>query len=153
MKQNVTDRYAEEELDQLEDNGTMPASAQALRDQVIGRKIISAVLGSADYVHPEWGVPDHGTGLIITLDNGRKFIVAETGDCCAYTQIEKFLLNVDHVDHVITGVGTTEEYERWHIYADYGDMLQLEVGWSSGNPFYYGYGFDIAVIEEKEVTA
>jgi len=45
------------------------------------------------------------------------------------------------------GVGTTAQYQTWHIYADWGDVLKLEVGWSCGNPFYYGYGFDIDVVE------
>jgi hypothetical protein len=49
------------------------------------------------------------------------------------------------VEHAILGVGTTEGYTKWHIYADFGDVMQLDVGWSCGNPFYYGYGFDIAV--------
>ena len=44
------------------------------------------------------------------------------------------------------GVGTTGEYTRWHIYADLGDVLELTVGWSCGNPFYYGYGFYIDVV-------
>ena len=152
MKENLTDRYPVESLPEDEDDGTMPASAQALRDQVIGHRIIKAEQGRAKYENPHWGFPERGRGLVLTLDNGKKVFVAETGDCCAFTEIDKFLLNVEHVDHVITGVGTTEEYTRWHIYADYGDMLQLEVSWSCGNPFYYGYGFDIAVIEEYEVT-
>ena len=152
MKKNLTDRYPEEKLGEEVDDGTMPASAQALRDQVIGRKIISVEQGTYEYKHPSWGYQDRNRGLLLTLDNGKKVVLAETGDCCAYTEVNNFMLNVEHVDHVITGVGTTEEYTRWHIYADYGDMLQLEVGWSCGNPFYYGYGFDIAVIEEYEVT-
>lgn len=27
-----------------------------------------------------------------------------------------------------------------------GDVMELEVGWSCGNPFYYGYGFSINVV-------
>jgi hypothetical protein len=56
-------------------------------------------------------------------------------------------LHPERVDHIITGVGTTGGYTTWHIYADMGDVLELSVGWSSGNPFYYGYGFDISVVE------
>lgn len=82
----------------------------------------------------------------ITLDNGEKVLLADTSDCCAYTSLESFLLHPERVDHIITGVGTTDKYQRWHIYADLGDVLELEVGWSAGNPFYYGYGFDIHVI-------
>jgi hypothetical protein len=72
-----------------------------------------------------------------------------TDDCCAYTELETFLLNVDKVDHIITGVGTTDGYTKWHIYCDFGDVLELTVGWSSGNPFYYGYGFAI-IVEDVE---
>jgi hypothetical protein len=49
------------------------------------------------------------------------------------------------VDHIILGVGTTDGYTTWHVYADAGDVLELAVGWSCGNPFYYGYGFTITV--------
>ena len=152
MKKNLTDRYPVEELPIDEDDGTMPDSVQALRNQVVGQKIVNVEKAYAEYEHPDWSFTDRGHGLVLTLDNGKKVFVADTNDCCAYTQVDNFLLNAEHVDHVITGVGTTEEYTRWHIYADYGDMLQLDVGWSCGNPFYYGYGFDIAVIEDYEVT-
>jgi hypothetical protein len=27
-----------------------------------------------------------------------------------------------------------------------GDVLELQVGWSPGNPFYYAYGFHIDVV-------
>jgi hypothetical protein len=71
--------------------------------------------------------------------------VRNDGDCCAYTELESFLLNVGNIDHVITGVGTTNGYTTWHVYADLGDVLEMQVGWSCGNPFYYGYGFQISV--------
>lgn len=47
--------------------------------------------------------------------------------------------------------GTTDGYTTWHIYADFGDVMRLKVDWSPGNPFYYGYGFDIAVEPVKSV--
>ena len=73
--------------------------------------------------------------------------LADTNDCCAYTELESFLLHPDKVDHIITGIGTTEGASKWHIYADAGDVLELSVGWSCGNPFYYGYGFEIDVVD------
>jgi hypothetical protein len=85
--------------------------------------------------------------FVITLDDGREVMLKSTHDCCAYTDLEAFLLHPDKVDHVIIGVGTTDQYTRWHIYASWGDVLELTVGWSCGNPFYYGYGFDIDVVE------
>lgn len=139
----MSELYVEEVLDGEDDDGTMPYNLDRLREQVVGHKIVHA--GWAERPH-QW----YGRGVVekvfqITLDNGKRVILRDTDDCCAYTQLEAFLLNVDKIDHVITGVGTTGYYTKWHIYADLGDVLELTVGWSSGNPFYYGYGFDIAV--------
>lgn len=143
----MEDRYPEEELnkDYEEDDGTMPANVETLRESVVGRKIVSAEKNS---VKGYWG--NEVYGFVITLDNGKRVILRNTDDCCAYTELQNFLLHADKIEHVITGVGTTEGYTKWHIYADLGDVLELSVGWSSGNPFYYGYGFDIAVEEETK---
>lgn len=129
--------YPIETLDPDDDNGTMPQNVEALRERVIGRRIVSA----------ERGEPDRYRTLTITLDNGVRVELADTDDCCAHTELESFLLHPESVDHIITGVGTTDGYTVWHVYADFGDVLELTVGWSSGNPFYYGYGFDIKVID------
>ena len=53
---------------------------------------------------------------------------------------------------MILGVGTTDGYTTWHIFADMGDVLELTVVWSCGNPFYYGYGFTITVDDGTEST-
>jgi len=134
-----------------EDDGTMPDNVEALRQAVVGHRIVNAEKGP---------VPDiryaHRTtrpGFVITLDNGKKVILADTDDCCAYTELDAFLLNPESVEHIIMGVGTTEAYTTWHIYADYGDILNLQVGWCSGNPFYYGYGFDITVEDIPKIKA
>ncbi len=126
------------------DDGTMPANVATLADRVVGHRIVSV---EKDDVQGAWYEVQHG--LIITLDNGKRVTLADTNDCCAYTELEGFLLDPDSVDHIITGVGTTGGYTTWHIFADYGDILQLQVGWSCGNPFYYGYGFHIAVVDEE----
>jgi hypothetical protein len=109
----------------------MPGNLAELNEAVVGRRISSA------------GYKDGR--FLITLHSGRTVALRDTDDCCAYTELDGFLLHPEMVDHVITGVGTTEQYEIWHIYADMGDVLTLSVGWSAGNPFYYGYGFDIQV--------
>lgn len=136
----VTERYAPEVLDSDDDDGTMPENVATLAEHVVGHRIISAEKGE---------IPDRwrGTaqGFIITLDTGKRVVLADTDDCCAYTGLESFLLHADQIKHVITGVGTTDGFTTWHVYADYGDILELKVGWSCGNPFYYGYGFDITV--------
>ncbi|AVP42365.1 hypothetical protein SEA_PIPER2020_69 [Mycobacterium phage Piper2020] len=141
------DRYPAELLGDDDDDGTMPDNVDALRQAVVGRRIVSATKGQAKVVVNRWGGErlEDVTGLIIELDDGTKVILQDTSDCCAYTELESFFLAPNSVDHIITGVGTTDGYETWHIYADMGDILKLKVGWSPGNPFYYGYGFDIHV--------
>lgn len=116
-----------------EDDGTMPANVDKLARHVVGHRITSAE-----------EAPD---GLLLTLDSGKKVRLRDTSDCCASTTLQAFLLNPDRVDHVIAGVGTTGEYTLWHIFADAGDVLELVVDWTCGNPFYYFYGFDIEVEE------
>lgn len=134
--------YPEEVLGEDDDNGTMPANVASLAEAVIGRRIVSAEHGR---VPNRWGGEWTDEAFIITLDDGTRVSLKNESDCCAYTFLEAFLLHPERVDHVIMGVGTTEGYTRWHIYADLGDVLELTVGWSAGNPFYYGYGFDIDV--------
>lgn len=128
-------RYVDEVLGGDDDNGTMPENRDLLAEAVVGHKIVS--------------VTQNGGSAIIHLDNGKRVRLAEGGDCCAFTMLESFLLHPDKVDHVITGVGTTNGYRVWHVYADMGDVLALTVGWSAGNPFYYGYGFDITVEDDQ----
>lgn len=136
--------YPEEILpdDGWTDDGTMPANVAQLREAVVGHRIVSAEIGPVPKYSRYWGEP---TGLVLTLDDGTRVSLANTSDCCAYTDLEDFFLDPSAVDHVIMGVGTTDQYETWHVYADWGDILRLQVGWSPGNPFYYGYGFDIHV--------
>jgi hypothetical protein len=142
----MSDRYPVEVLDEDDDDGTMPANVEALAEAVIGRHIVSV----------ERGVEVRGryygteTATVITLDDDRKVQLVDTDDCCAFTSLEAFLLHPERIGHMILGVGTTDGYTTWHIFADMGDVLELTVGWSCGNPFYYGYGFDIRVIDLKE---
>lgn len=138
----VPPSYPEETLGEEDDNGTMVENVEDVRQAVVGRKIVKAEIGKTlDRLGREI------KAFVITLDNGKKVILEDSDDCCAYTGLYSFLLDPSSVDHVIMGVGTTDGYNMWHIYADYGDILKLEVGWSCGNPFYYGYGFDIRVVD------
>ena len=128
-------------LSRNEDDGTMPENVERLGQAVVGRRIVSfesPVTIKGRY----WGT---STAARLTLDDGTIVTLANTSDCCAYTELDGFLLNADKIDHIITGVSTEGGYTKWHIFADAGDVLELNVGWSSGNPFYYGYGFDIVV--------
>ncbi|WP_042400091.1 DUF7448 domain-containing protein [Streptacidiphilus carbonis] len=137
--------YEIETLSDEVDDGTMPRNVSALADAVVGHRI---VMIERDAVIPESANSWRGRGTALTLDSGKRVFLVDTDDCCAFTELEAFLLHPERIDHVITGVGTTDEFTRWHIYADMGDVLELTVGWSSGNPFYYGYGFQIAVVDE-----
>lgn len=136
--------YPLEHLGSDIDDGTMPENVKELADEVVGHRIVSVEEGEP--VKSEWSW-ERIAALTLTLDNGKRVQLVNTDDCCAYTELEGFLLHPELVDHVITGVGTTDGYDTWHIYADLGDVLTLKVGWSAGNPFYYGYGFRILVRE------
>lgn len=141
------DKYPAEILGDDDDNGTMPENVEALRKAVVGRRIVSA---EKKLLRDEWGYGSEG--LVITLDDGKQVRLVDRSDCCAYTELDEFLLHPNRVEHVITGVGTTGGFESWHIYADLGDVLELKVGWSPGNPFYYGYGFDISVRDVEQAS-
>lgn len=127
--------YPLETLDDAdEDDGTMPANVARLAENVVGRRIINFDVQRQ----------------AIVLDGGHSVRLVNTDDCCAFTELQAFLLNVERVNHIITGVGTTERYTKWHIFADMGDVLELTVNWSCGNAFYYGYGFEILVEDGAE---
>lgn len=134
--------YPIEGWDRWDDDGTMLENVQSLEKQIVGCRIVSA-----EVTGPDEDAPWYMTGkrLKLTLDNGRQVYLRDTHDCCAYTELEEFLLHPEAVDHVILGVGTTDGYTTWHIFADFGDIMAMRVDWSCGNPFYYGYGFDIVV--------
>lgn len=107
------EHYPPEILDDEDDNGTMPENVDQLQAAVVGHRIVA--------VHRE--VKEGGDGCpktIIILDNGKRVTLVDSEDCSAYTALEKFLLHPDRVEHVITGVGTSDGYTTWHIYADIG---------------------------------
>ena len=134
--------YPQETLEPDDDNGTMPENMAELAEAVVGHRITGV---ERSKVKPRYEWEGRASAVTLTLDDGRKVHLADTDDCCAYTQVEDIILNLDKIDHVITGVGTTDGYTVWHIYADLGDVMEMKVGWSCGNPFYYGYGFNITI--------
>lgn len=144
----TTERYPTETLSGHDDDGTMVENVAALSEAVIGRRIVSAEKEEIEGRY--YGTT---TALVITLDDGKRVMLSNTDDCCAYTELTEFLLHPESVEHAILGVGTTDEYTTWHIFADFGDVMKLTVGWSCGNPFYYAYGFDIRVQELPQETA
>ena len=143
-------RYPIETLSDDEDDGTMPENVAELEKAVVGRHIVKA---EKETTEGRWG--GQVDAFTLTLDDGTKVRLMDTDDCCAYTELEEFFAHPEMVQHAITGVGTTDGYTKWHIVADFGDIVTLKVGWSCGNPFYYGYGFHIAVesVEERSGDA
>lgn len=98
--------------------------------------------GTLGYEVDDGTMPENVTKL-----DGRKVVLSNTDDCCAYTALDGLVEHLPTTDHVITAVKADQDFERWHIIADLGEVLELQVGWSSGNPFCYGYGFDIDVVD------
>ena len=143
--------YPPDHVEDDYDDGTMPENVAELSKHVVGHRIVSAEKKPLKKLSRSYWAND--MSLVLTLDNGVRVALADTDDCCAYTALESFLLHPERVDHIITGVATTDGYTKWHIFADFGDVLELEVGWSCGNPFYYAYGFSIFVVDEAEESA
>lgn len=117
----------------------MQSNVDDLESAVIGRRIVSVTTEQVK----TWGRYTEQV-TIITLDNGKTVTLQDSDDCCAYTNLEGFLLEPNMVDHIITGVKAENDYSTWHIFADMGDVLKLDVAWSEGSG-YYGYGFRINV--------
>lgn len=136
--------YPLEVLGEYDDDGTMPESREALAEAVVGHRIVKAEQREVK-AYPEYDWSGTTTATVLTLDSGLEVIVRGESDCCAYTEVASFFLDPSKIDHIITGVGTTNGYSTWHIYADFGDVMTMEVGWSCGNPFYYAYGFQVYV--------
>ncbi len=133
-----------------EDDGTMPHNVETLAEKIVGHKVVEVRKDMT--VEGTYAWRNTGTGLV--LDNGHIVVLVDTDDCCAYTELQEVIEHLPSADHVITNVTPEADYYTWHIFADLGEVLELKVGWSSGNPFYYGYGFDIYVVDAngKEIT-
>lgn len=119
----------------------MEDSADELRRRVVGRKITHAENGTR--MDPNDGYPYKYTGLILTLDDGSQFMVEESGDCCAYTELSDFAFN--KVDNAITEVITEGDYHTWRVIADGRDVLKMDVNWSEGSG-HYMYGFEFRTL-------
>ena len=130
----MSERYPAEQFGLDDDDGTIAENVAELTEAVVGRRIVR-IEEQADIPEGQgsryWG---RSTGLLLELDNGRRVYLSDTDDCCAFTELEGVIKHLDQIDHVITGVGTTDGAERWHIFADAGDVLELQVAWSPGNP-------------------
>jgi hypothetical protein len=125
--------YVDPTVSEDDDDGTMPRCVAELADAVIGHRIVKV---DGDYNKTR-----------LHLDDGRTVALVGESDCCAFTDVEAiwFAEHLPSTDHLITSVATTDGYTRWHILADAGSVLELTVGWSCGNPFYYTYGLTVTV--------
>lgn len=139
--------------DSYEDNGTMTQSAEDLQKALIGKKIVA--VEKRDFTDAEKAIITRenngyypylytGTKTFLTLSDQTVAVLVEFSDCCAYTSLDVFKL-LD-TDHAITGVGTTDGFNTWFIYAEDSVVATADVSWSCGNPFYYAYGFEIKVL-------
>jgi hypothetical protein len=133
-----------------EDNGTMPEGVQALRDAVVGHKIVSAEKGGKLPTKDGYYRWNSTADVVLTLDNGKRVGLIGVSDCCAHGSVDAFIQKLPSLDHIITDVGTTEKYTKWHILAGMEDVLELDVSWSPGNPFYYAYGVEIEVFDLED---
>lgn len=121
-----------------DDDGTIVENLNSFNDAMVGRKIVAV-----ERIKPA-DRPYHSV-TTFTLDDGSCVELSDTDDCCAYTQMSGIIEKLPDITHAITGVVSSDGYQNWHIMADLGEIMELKVGWSSGNPFYYGYGFAINV--------
>ena len=131
------------------DDGTMPDNVSEFADAIVGHRIVKVERnktvrtgGTAWRERPRTVHAD----VVFTLDTGQMVALAPGGDCCAFTELDDIVGNLADVDHAVTQVKPSPGYDEWYILADYGEMMRMKVGWSPGNPFYYGYGFSIHVI-------
>lgn len=137
-------------LDEEDDDGTMLRNVSTLSRAVVGHRIVKVERNVNRSVTRWRRTRSTPSSLVLTLDDGSVVTIRGTNDCCAYTELDDVIEHLPHMDHIITNVTASEGYDRWHILADMGEVLELEVGWSCGNPFYYAYGFEINVIKETD---
>lgn len=120
----------------------MGGSAQELEEAVVGRRILSV----EKVGHPR-GLYRRD-GIKLSLDDGSTVFVDNTDDCCAFTEVGDFKF-LENTENVITSVTTDKDFNKWFVYAGNAPVLEMDVAWSPGNPYYYGFGFEIRV-EKKE---
>jgi len=121
------------------DDFVMEKNVEELGDHVVGHRIVNV-----ENTMSQTGWGSSYPSLVITLDNGKRVKLVGSDDCCAYTELESFLLHSEKIDHMITNVEANDDYTKWHILADMASVLELTVGWSEGSG-YYSYGFMIQV--------
>lgn len=140
--------YYDDEADSDYEAEVMGGSAKELEAAVIGHRIVEVRKGYDYEQYWDKSQAHSDSGITLVLDNGTEVAVHDTDDCCAYTSVRDFEF-LTKTDNVITRVETNEGFDQWHIYAAEVPVVSLGVDWSPGNPYYYGFGFGIAV-KKKE---
>lgn len=115
-------------------------SVADLSKEIVGHRIVEVLTPRDDDY-------DFDYGTMIVLDNGKRVVVEDTSDCCAYAEVLEFLFNADKVDHVITDVSLNSGGYEINIVADMDDVLALRIRWSEGSGWGYSFGFKIKVKE------
>lgn len=126
----------------------MQESVDELAKAVVGSRIVKVESWDAPKVFASGYSMAGNKVLVLTLDSGREVTLEDTDDCCAFTEAESFEFLV-RGNHVITRVEADDGFENWFIYAEEVPVANLKVAWSPGNPYYYGFGFNIRVKESK----
>lgn len=81
---------------------------------------------------------------IVTLDDGTKYALEGSSDCCAWAGINVIADTLANSEHVITAVYENMEDSNatWVIMADAHKVLQIEGEWNESSGYYF-YGFSI----------
>lgn len=134
--------WLDDEVDEKYEAEVMGGSAEEFAGAIVGSKIVSVTKEpfSKDYGRSE--------GLKFVLDNGNVVWLADTDDCCAFTEVEDFKF-LGQGEHAITSVTTEDNFQKWYVYAESTPVAEIDVAWSPGNPYYYGFGFEVKVVEKE----
>lgn len=140
--------YYDDESDSDYEAEVMGDNAKLLESEVVGHRIVEVRKGYDYETYWDKSQAHSDSGVTFVLDNGTEVALQSTNDCCAYTDVRDFEF-LTKTDNVVTSVTTQDNFEQWYIYAAEVPVVSLGVDWSPGNPYYYGFGFDIAV-KKKE---
>jgi len=138
----------------VDEDETMEASLRSFEREVVGHRIVEVeeevpirgVVANAARAYAIGREYDGTASLVLTLDNGKRVGLVDTGECCAYTSLTRVIRGLPEIEHAITSVKHEDGHDVWHIMAGADDVLDLEIDWSEGTG-YYLYGFNVVVQE------
>lgn len=133
--------YIDDVYDADYEQEVMQGSVDVLAENLVGQRIVSVERTNVPEDTRRYG---RSQVTVFTLANGKKVNLYDTDDCCAFTEVESFKF-LENVDNAITRVEASDGFSVWHIYAENIPVATLDVEWSPGNPYYYGFGFEVQV--------